>query len=439
MIEENMRKELQQLCRLLNDKDYVKIYKKSIFELSADDESEKDQYSTTENAADFYINKNGVFFTYRLDDPVDIQQIAEWISGIRKIETTEKKIEFCGGKKYLSKKQVCSFIKKIKKKVKDIDFDLLYESYEEDIIFGNGIVEIRGFQSVIMEIDYKKVNFGSFVYTEMPQEQEFISEIREKIKNYKKLERFKKIDVNRDCDVDMEVECVALPRVAGQLFHESIGHLAEADVYESMRNEDVKIGDKVSNQQLSITDYPGWSGIETGIIFDEEMTLAKPLPIIKRGVFQGVMSDKEMHHKGEEYQLSGFCRSSIDNNMQQIRMRNLVVENGADEMEECISNIKYGFYIIESDDAKRENNRIYLHVKKALVIKDGTFIGKVENVWLQNLNREFLQSIAAVFDNGSWFELYKCRKNGGSIYISYFSPGIVCTMRTIRTFIKKFL
>ncbi len=106
MIEENMRKELQQLCRLLNDKDYVKIYKKSIFELSADDESEKDQYSTTENAADFYINKNGVFFTYRLDDPVDIQQIAEWISGIRKIETTEKKIEFCGGKKYLSKKQV---------------------------------------------------------------------------------------------------------------------------------------------------------------------------------------------------------------------------------------------------------------------------------------------------------------------------------------------
>lgn len=436
MIERNMEKQLQMLCKLLNDKDYVKIYKKSIQKLSI--MSKKKSYISSENIADFYVNRNGILFTYRLENVENFEQIIEWVKEIRNIKTLEKNIQFYGKKSYLSQKDICCFLKKIKnekREMRDVSFDILYEDYEEEIVFGNGVVELRGFQYTILEIIYKKRNIGHLVYSEMPQEQKFISEIQKKITDYEEWERYEKVDMNQNCNDDsIEIECIASQKVAGQLFHESIGHLAEADVYESVMNSDIKIGDRVSNLRLVVTDYPNGNGIKTGIIFDEEMTFTRPLTIIKNGVFRGIMSDKEMLYKGNKYQTLGFCRSSIDNSMPQVRMRNLVVKNGTDKVEECIERIKYGIYIIESDDAKRDGNRIYLHVKKALVITKGIYIGKVENIWLQNNNRDFLQSISAILNNGRWSELYKCRKNEGSIYISHFSPGIVCKMRMVKTF-----
>lgn len=432
MIERNMEKQLQALCKLLNDKDYVKIYKKSVQNLLI--MSEKNNYTSIENIVDFYININGVPFNYRLDNVENFEQIIEWVKGIRNIETLEKKIEFYGEKKYLSSKEICSFLKKIKNEMKDVSFEILYESYEEEIVFGNGVVELRGFQYVILQIIYKKRNIGHLVCSEIPQKQNFISEIQKKIKDFEEWEQYEKVDMNQIFNDDsIEIECIASQKVAGQLFHESIGHLAEADVYESVMNSDIKIGDRISSLDLSVTDYPNGEGIKTGIIFDEEMTFARPLTIIKNGIFQAIMSDKEMLYKEKKYQALGFCRSSIDNSMTQVRMRNLVVENGSDKIEECVKSIKNGIYIIESDDAKRENNRIYLHVKKALIIKKGTYIGRVENIWLQNENRDFLQSISAISNHGHWSELCKCRKNEGSIYISHFSPEIVCTMRMVKT------
>ncbi len=430
MIKQNEREYVRIVCELLKSNDYLKVYKKYIQKLSTIDNM--NEIVIVKNIADLYTNQNGFSRIYHLENINDFQQIIEWIKKIRGTKSCEKKLEIFDVRKYLLKEEICRLLKQVENELKNIELKVVYESYEEDIIFANGIVEMRGFQSALFKILYEEIEVDHLVYSKMPNKEELISEIQKKIISYREWDKFKKM--KWVFDENQKIECIVSPKVAGQLFHESIGHYAEADVYEQLLDCDIQIENKVSKSELYITDYPNLNEIRTGIVFDEEGTVAKPVQIVKAGTFQKIMSVKEWLYSGNEYKLAGFSRSSIDNNIPQIRMRNLVVKNGFDKQEEFISNLKEGIYIIESDNAKREKEKIYLHIKKALIVKDGKFIGKVEDIWLWNENREFLQSIFAIFDNGKWSELLTCRKNGGSIYISSYSPGIACTLRKVKTF-----
>ncbi|MBU7047960.1 MAG: TldD/PmbA family protein [Theionarchaea archaeon] len=135
--------------------------------------------------------------------------------------------------------------------------------------------------------------------------------------------------------------CVLGPRVVGILAHEALGHAAEADLTASSHFHG-KLGEKVASEIVTLVDAP-IKGTFGAFKYDDEGVLMQEADIIKKGIFTGLLTNREYAHK-TQMPLTGSARAENFFFPPLIRMRNTFFEKGDYTDEELFEGIKFGYY-----------------------------------------------------------------------------------------------
>lgn len=141
---------------------------------------------------------------------------------------------------------------------------------------------------------------------------------------------------------------VLSPKLAGLLAHESFGHGMEADTMLRGRALAVNwIGKKIGSDKINIIDYPAIKGKNGEFYFDSDGNLAKETYLVKNGVINQPMSDI---YSKTYLNLKDSSNSRIESfdHKHYTRMSNTFFQPGSAEIEELISQVEDGIYIIDS-------------------------------------------------------------------------------------------
>ncbi len=204
-------------------------------------------------------------------------------------------------------------------------------------------------------------------------------------------------------------DCVASPSVAGTIAHEAFGHGVEMDMFLKGRARAAQyVGKQVASPLVSILDDPTVEGAYGSYFVDDEGHLARPIYIIREGVFeQGLTDLYSATHLAVVRTANGrreaFSRKAYP------RMSNTYFARGETPVEAILQSVDRGIYLdhISSgmEDPKNWGLQVTAHLGREIV--GGKFTGRLFSpVGITGYVPDVLQSICMVGDDfvlsGGW-------------------------------------
>jgi TldD protein len=182
--------------------------------------------------------------------------------------------------------------------------------------------------------------------------------------------------------------CVLGPRVVGVLAHEALGHLAEADLtLNSSFNG--KLGKKVAADFVTMVDQPV-KGTFGASKYDDEGVLMQRVEIIKKGIFTGLLTDREYAHR-TGMPTCGSARAESFLFPTQIRMRNTFFEEGDYTPEELFEGIDFGYYCVDYRGGQAQlNSSFQVGIQEAFEIQNGEIGNPIKDLAISGLATEAL-------------------------------------------------
>ena len=160
--------------------------------------------------------------------------------------------------------------------------------------------------------------------------------------------------------------------LAGVFAHEAFGHFSEADLIEdspTMR-EKMQIGAILGNEALSITDDPTIPR-QLGLYgYDDEGVKARPTPLMKQGVLVGRLHSRRTADAFEEG-VTGHCVAEDYGYAPIIRMGNIFIERGRNTLEELLSMLGDGLYIIDHKGGQTSGENFTFGAQYGYIVKGG--------------------------------------------------------------------
>jgi TldD protein len=205
---------------------------------------------------------------------------------------------------------------------------------------------------------------------------------------------------------------VIAPEITGIAAHESIGHPNESDrIYgreaaqagTSYLTKD-NLGMEVGSELVNIYDDPTIENSYGFYMFDEEGVKARKRHIIKNGVQNELLTNREyaavLHTKS-----NGSSRSDSYSNEPMVRMGNTYLEKGRASLDELISEAKDGVYIKNFTEWNIDDTRSFSRYQGnvAYLIKNGRIDKPVKNYRLEKGTIEFWHAVRLL---GNDFTLY---------------------------------
>ncbi|NHK32286.1 MAG: TldD/PmbA family protein [Asgard group archaeon] len=163
----------------------------------------------------------------------------------------------------------------------------------------------------------------------------------------------------------------------GILAHEAVGHCAEADLVDGGSFLKGKLGEKVCSEMVTIVDEPVLDDSAGWLPYDDEGTKGKKVDIIKNGVLNGYLFNREYAAKmdGEP---TGNARAFNFNDEPIIRMRNTYFEAGDMTEEELIEAVKDGYYVTGMMNGQADSSGEFMvGTGQALKIEKGKLTDEV--------------------------------------------------------------
>ncbi len=203
--------------------------------------------------------------------------------------------------------------------------------------------------------------------------------------------------------------CVLGPVVVGVLAHEALGHLAEADLtlqsaFAGKLNQDV-----APKGVWMIDDGTLKDGFGT-VKYDDEGVPTKRIELIKDGVFNTLLTDREYAQK-TGLPSSGSARAEDFRVYPLIRMRNTLFERGDLTDEEIFEGIDFGYYCIDfAGGSATLNASFQVGVQEAFEIVDGELGNSVTNLSISGIATEALLKIEGVGKETYGYGVGRCGK-----------------------------
>lgn len=218
---------------------------------------------------------------------------------------------------------------------------------------------------------------------------------------------------------------IADPLLTGTFIHEAFGHACEADLVlaeESILKD--KIGEKLGPEFINIIDDPGKESFYGSIIFDSECIQAKKVQLVKDGILNEFMHNRETSSK-MNVAPTGNGRSQSYKSVPVVRMTSTYLEPGNWQLEEMIEelkegllceNWKYGYANPSVGDFQFKMERAWKIEKgeKAYLLRDAALSGMM----LEALNKITAISKEIIYDDGA------CGKSGQHVPVSSGGPYI---------------
>lgn len=194
-------------------------------------------------------------------------------------------------------------------------------------------------------------------------------------------------------------DCISCPEVAGFIAHEAFGHGVELDMFLKgrARARDY-IGRQVASPLVSMVDNPLFEGGYAGFFFDDEGEPARPITIIRDGVFERGLGDlRSCVYLNTPRTASGrresFARKAYS------RMSNTYFLPGDSSLEEMMAATERGVYLDHGssgmEDPKDWGIQVICQFGREIV--DGKFTGRVfAPVGITGFVPDLLQSVTMV-------------------------------------------
>ena len=219
-----------------------------------------------------------------------------------------------------------------------------------------------------------------------------------------------------------DYECVLAPAVTAIFTHESFGHKSEADfmLNDKVLQQEWVMGKKVGNEKVTIIDE-GDSLLHGYCPYDDEGNKKEKVFLMTNGVLTGRLHDAKSSAILNE-KPTGNARAESFYNTPMVRMTNTYMENGSDNPEKIIEEVKNGLYIYDSNYGTG-NSTFTIQPNKSYIIRDGKIC---EPVKINVLTGSVFQTLFDIDAVGNDLEFLSgtCGKNGQSVLTAMGGPTI---------------
>ncbi|MCF7794391.1 MAG: TldD/PmbA family protein [Candidatus Cloacimonetes bacterium] len=223
-------------------------------------------------------------------------------------------------------------------------------------------------------------------------------------------------------DVIMDAE------LAGILAHEAIGHTTESDIVKGGSVAADYMNKKAASEIVNLVDFANEAFGQicpVPVFVDDEGTLAQDAVIIKDGVLQSYMNNKDTAlYFGHE--LTGNARAYRFNDEPLVRMRNTAILPGTCKLEDMIASIEDGYYLMKSYNGQADSTSEFMFgVQLGYEIKNGKLGKAIKDTTISGVAFDVLKSVSMVSDDMSWDCSGMCGKKQ-PIPVGMGGPAIKC-------------
>ncbi|HUS15536.1 MAG TPA: TldD/PmbA family protein [Chloroflexia bacterium] len=174
-------------------------------------------------------------------------------------------------------------------------------------------------------------------------------------------------------------DCICAPGVSGTVAHESFGHGVETDMFLKGRARAAEfLGQRMASDEVNMFDDPTLPAAHGSYYFDDEGTLAQPVPIIAQGVFVSGISDLYSSARMGIARTGNGRRQAFDRKAY-ARMSNTYFRPGSTPVADMIAGVDHGVYLTQLDsgmeDPKNWGIQLLMHYGRE--IRNGQFTGRV--------------------------------------------------------------
>jgi len=218
---------------------------------------------------------------------------------------------------------------------------------------------------------------------------------------------------------------IADPYLSGTFIHEAFGHACEADGILAGESQLAgKIGERMGNEHINVVDDPTQQGDYGFVKYDSEGIEAQKVLLIKDGILNGFMHNRETASK-MDIDPTGNGRAGSFSSLPIVRMRSTFIEPGDWTLEEMMEDLKNGLLCISWSYGYTEPSigQFMFKMARAWEIKNGEKIQLVRDAALSGMMLDVLGNITAISKN-KLMDIGTCGKSGQSAPVSSGSPYI---------------
>ncbi|HOV45872.1 MAG: TldD/PmbA family protein [Spirochaetes bacterium] len=218
------------------------------------------------------------------------------------------------------------------------------------------------------------------------------------------------------------------PEVTGNLAHEAIGHTVEADIVLGGSIAKDFMNKIVASEQITLVDFSNKAFSDlcpVPIFIDDEGTSAVDVTIIENGILKSYLSSKQTAHD-LNIPLTGNARANLFCDEPIVRMRNTAILPKENKLEDMISSIDDGYYLIKTSGGEADTNGEFMfEIDCGYKIKNGKISSPIKDTIVLGNAFEVLKSVDMVGDDFKWDSSGYCGKKQ-PISVSVGGPSIRC-------------
>lgn len=187
------------------------------------------------------------------------------------------------------------------------------------------------------------------------------------------------------------------PSMAGVFTHEAFGHFSEADLIEDMPTirEKMKIGEKLGNDVVNITDDPTVPRQVGFYKYDDEGVKARRTELMAGGVLKGRLhSRRTASALGEA--LSGHCVAEDYRYPPIIRMGSIFIEPGSNTVDDLLSTLGDGVYLLDHMGGQTSGENFTFGAQYGYRVKNGRVAEMIRDINMSGNLYQTLKNITAV-------------------------------------------
>lgn len=220
--------------------------------------------------------------------------------------------------------------------------------------------------------------------------------------------------------------CILSPLLAGVFTHEAFGHFSEADIIENLpaMREKMKIGSKLGNDVLNITDNPTQPHQLGFYTYDDEGVKVRPVQLMKNGVLtRRLHSRRTADEFGEP--ISGHCVAEDYHYPPIIRMGTIFIEPGNHDLEELMNMLGDGLYVVDSKGGETSGENFTFGAQFGYKVKDGKVREMVRDINISGNLYKTLMDIVAIGNDFVLSSIGGCGKGQLNIRSCFGAPHIL--------------
>jgi TldD protein len=220
----------------------------------------------------------------------------------------------------------------------------------------------------------------------------------------------------------------------GVLVHEAVGHGLEGDFIRKKTSLYTgKLNEKVASDKVTIVDNGRIDDLRGSINIDDEGNAAKKNVLIENGMLKGYLYDS-LNAKLVGVESTGSGRRESFKSIPLPRMTNTYIDQGHDDPEEMIKDVKDGFFAksLGGGQVDITNGNFVFEVSEAYKIENGKLTYPVKNATLIGNGPDIMTKVDAVgndleIENGAGI----CGKDGQSVIVGVGQPTVRITKMTV--------